>query len=296
MNTIKRLSARLKKLILTKRAYKFVISDWTALGDLKNCSAVAGSMRFSRNLEPLEMDRPEADRLLVIAPHPDDEIMGPGGTLLKCLKAGSRIHVVYLTSGKPELSGVMEREAGEVSRAAGYGTTFLGYPLGDIPLNEGSIRAIGEEITRFSPGAIFVPFLFDDHDDHRRANQLLMETCRRMNMDEGPEVWAYQVYTALIPNVIVDITEQSKEKGALIRMWDSQMKIRDWAHYALGLNAFNSRFLKKDALPRFVEGFFVVPLKEYLRLCGIYFGRRPGENYYFKSYRNEADGPFPSAQ
>ena len=51
-------------------------------------------------------------------------------------------------------------------------------------------------------------------------------------------------------------------------MWKSQMKIRKFDHYILGFNAFNIRLLPKA---RYVEAFFVVPMREYAELCGVYF-------------------------
>ena len=68
-----------------------------------------------------------------------------------------------------------------------------------------------------------------------------------------------------------DITDAAAQKAEAIRMWqNSAMRSRDWAHFALGLNAYNSRLLPDSTLPRYVEAFFVVPLAEYLKVCGTY--------------------------
>ena len=56
-------------------------------------------------------------------------------------------------------------------------------------------------------------------------------------------------------------------------MWkNSAMKSRDWAHYALGMNAYHSRFLPSTTEARYAEPFFVVPLEDYIDVCAKYFG------------------------
>jgi LmbE family N-acetylglucosaminyl deacetylase len=113
---------------------------------------------------------------------------------------------------------------------------------------------------------LFVPILLDDHDDHRRANQLLWHAWRRGFVRNDTEVWCYQVYSPIISNIVVDISSVADRKAAAVRMWKSQMKIRKFDHYILGFNAFNIRLLPKA---RYVEAFFVVPMLEYGELCGV---------------------------
>jgi len=98
------------------------------------------------------------------------------------------------------------------------------------------------------------------------------------------EIWAYQVYSTVIPNVAVDITDVIDEKLKLVEIYRSQKRSRDWAHYIKGLNAFNCRFLKTNE-PRYVELFFVVPADEYLQLCRLYFQNPASGIYYSDSYK-----------
>ena len=60
------------------------------------------------------------------------------------------------------------------------------------------------------------------------------------------------------------------EKMQLINMWKTQNVKRNWSHYIRGLNAFNSRFIKEHG-ERYAESFFVVPAKEYIKLCKTFF-------------------------
>jgi LmbE family N-acetylglucosaminyl deacetylase len=270
-------------MIWSKKGYRFMIRDWIGLGDLKASSEVVGTMRFMRNLEPLEMVTPPERRIVVVAPHQDDEILGAGGTLIKALGSGAQVKVVYLTSGKPAEASQLERETVEVSLKLGYETEFLRYPLGNIPVDGPAAERLGSSIREFAAQSCFVPFLLDDHDDHRRASQLLLAAYRGGLLPSRLSIWAYQVYSAIIPNVVVDITEATEDKAAALRTWITQNKSRDWAHYILGRDAFNVRFLQTKE-PRYAEAFFVVPLSEYIKLCSSYFDRHPSTVYYSVGY------------
>jgi N-acetylglucosamine malate deacetylase 1 len=289
MDFLKDLARNLLNLLWSKRAYKFLVRDWVALGDLEKCGATLATMRFTRNLEPVVLQIPPAKRLLVLAPHPDDETLGAGGTLIRAIKSGAVVKTLYVTSGRASLRKAMEEEAREVSASVGYETEFLGYPLNEIPIGGEAQERVAESINRFEPQIVFLPFLLDDHDDHRRVNHLLYLADKRGLLRSKCDFWAYQVYSTVIPNVVVDITDVAAEKALSVNLWSSQKESRDWAHYILGMNAFNSRFLR-HAGKRYVEAFFAVPSEEYFSWCSLYFGEGARGAYYHPNYLNEGKG------
>jgi LmbE family N-acetylglucosaminyl deacetylase len=261
-----RILRRLERTINTRQAYKFFLRDWQSLTDLPTCAAVLSTMRFTRTLEPLEMSSPRGKRITVIAPHPDDEMLGAGGTLLHALRDGANVRCLYVTSGNPPAD--VEAETAEVANRVGYRTEFLRFPVHAIPLTDASISRLGEAIAAEPVESLFVPILLDDHEDHRRTNQLLWEAWRRGLIAGTMEVWGYQVYSPILPNVVVDISDAAEEKAAVVRMWKSQMRRRKLDHYILGFNAFNLRLLPKA---QYVEAFFVAPMRDYCDLCETYF-------------------------
>jgi N-acetylglucosamine malate deacetylase 1 len=271
---------RLERTINTRQAYKFFMRDWRSLTDLQSCASVISTMRFSRSLEPLEMRAPHGKRVTVIAPHPDDEMLGAGGTLIRALSDGAAIKCLYLTSGRP--SAQVEAETAEVARHIGYRTEFIRHHVDAIPVTRESVAALGASLSAEPIDCLFIPILLDDHDDHRRANQLLWHAWRAGFVRDDTEIWAYQVYSPVISNVVVDISDVAEQKAAAVRMWKSQMKIRKFDHYILGFNAFNIRLLPKA---RYVEAFFVVPMREYADLCGAYF-HDPGSAFYNPAYKS----------
>ena len=272
---LRTLLRRVEQIILSRSAYKFLLSDWSRIPDLAGLNEVLASTRSLRSLRPVVLDCPKAQRILVIAPHEDDEMIGPGGTLIKAIAAGAEVRVVYLTTEANARGAVRRAETEAVSRRVGYATEFLGYPADALPVGAESGARLAATIARFAPQIIFVPFVSDDHPDHRKASLVLLEASQQGMAAGGVEVWAYQVYAAVLPNVVVDITAVHTDKAAAIRTWQSAMASRDWAHFALGLNAYNARLLAEGNDRRFVEAFFVVPLADYLALTGLY-ARRAG--------------------
>jgi LmbE family N-acetylglucosaminyl deacetylase len=281
-NALATLLRRLERTINTRQTYKFFMRDWTSLTDLKTCARVVSTMRFSQTLEPLEMSCPHGKRIAVLAPHPDDEMLGAGGTLIRARRADASIRCIYLTSSQPPAE--VETETAEVARHIGYGTEFLRYPVNGIPVTGESVARLGAVLAAQPVDVLFVPILFDDHDDHRRANQLLWHAWRSGLVPKGTEIWGYQVYSPIMANVVVDISDVAEEKAAAVRMWKSQIKIRKFDHYILGLNAFNIRLLPKA---RYVEAFFVLPIDAYADLCAIYF-EDPDTAFYNPAYRTGA--------
>jgi len=267
MSRLRRATARLA----ARSAYKFLLQDWLRPDDLDAAADLLATMRWVRQLEPVVMERPDARRIQVMAPHPDDEMIGPGGTLLRSIDAGADVDVLVLTSEPGEKGALRRRESEAVAAWAGYRLTFLDLPSGSHGWADTAVPLVQEHLRAHPADVLLLPFVLDDHPDHREANRLLALTAPDAVLPA--EVWAYQVYTPLPANVVVDITEVHARKAEGIRMWrDSAMRSRDWAHFALGLNAFNSRLLAGVAEARYVESFFVLPTDEYRKLCARYFG------------------------
>ena len=279
VDVLTRIIKRIERTVNSRQAYNFFLRDWQSLADLPGCAAVLSTQRFTRTLEPLEMAAPRGQRIAVVAPHPDDEMLGAGGTLMHALHGGAAVRCVYVTSSHPPAQ--VEAEAAQVADRVGYRTQFLRFPVHAIPLTDESIEAFAHALTAEPVDTLFLPFVLDDHEDHRRTNQLLWEAWQRGLIGEAIEVWGYQVYSPVLPNVVVDISDVAQTKASVVRLWTSQMKRRKLDHYILGFNAFNMRLLPKA---EYVEAFFVVPVREYCELCQTYF-KDPGAAFLNPFYK-----------
>lgn len=252
-------------------------------GDGQRSSMVLETLRQTNLIAAEECNGPEAGPVLVIAPHPDDEAIGPGGTLIRLVERGLPVTVVFLTDGSvlPESAARRRQEAEASVARIGCRARFLGFPPDAIPLAAAEVLA--EVVAEERPAAVMIPFVLDDNDDHRRANQLLLALSLPKAVQ--PTVWAYQVYTALPVNRVVDITAVADGKVEAIRCHASQMARRDWAHFALGLNAVNIRMIRKPEA-RYVEAFLALPMDRYQDLCRDYFQKDARPCYLGERYRS----------
>jgi LmbE family N-acetylglucosaminyl deacetylase len=273
---IARLKRKIRALLLTnpsKANYKFVLKAHSGLFDRGLSSRILETKCFTDILQPIVMDCPPAKRVLVIAPHLDDDIFGAGGVLLKLAERLTEITIVYAT-GADEFDGTREKvqaEAIAISAELGSTPIFLQGTAGAIAGDEELGGQLTEILKNTKPDLVFAPFLLDNNADHQNINQLLAQSLRATGL--LPEIWSYQIYSTVIPNVVVNITKEMDEKERLMRMWKSVPGNRDWAHYVRGMNAMNCRFIPgKEQI--YGEAFFVVPAMEYLDLCERYFRSR----------------------
>ncbi|MDR3507372.1 MAG: PIG-L family deacetylase [Caulobacteraceae bacterium] len=119
--------------------------------------------------------------ILVVAPHPDDETLGCGATILRARDRGQRVQVVIVTDGqashhsawftRDQLVALRQAEAiaaCERLGVAAHDVIFLGYPDGEAQrhLEEGR-RAIKAVADALAPGLILYSSALDSHPDHR---------------------------------------------------------------------------------------------------------------------------------
>jgi LmbE family N-acetylglucosaminyl deacetylase len=146
-------------------------------------------------------------RLLAIAPHAEDETLGVGGTLARHAAEGDEVHVAVVTGHGDEPYPLWPRSAWDRVRAeAGRAMTTLGVAglhfeeipaalVADQPVHRLN-RAVRGLIERVQPEALYVPFPFDLHKDHRevfhavsvayRASSEIGRTMRAVHCYEVP--------------------------------------------------------------------------------------------------------------
>lgn len=259
-----------------------ILMDFSAIEDGQNALALLETMRTARYLMPVEIDIPSNKKVLIIAPHPDDEVIGMGGMLAKMVANNCSVDVVYLSFGLDE---VTRKEAQSSADLLGYKCThFFDYKPKNIPLDEATIKIFAQQVNNVSPDVICLPFMLDDHDDHRRASEFLLRAIDQnlINSSNDVHILAYQVYTMLPLNAVVNITEVLDQKLQAIRKYQSRFVQRDWAHFAKGLNAFNVRYLPGNINEDYAELFLSVSLPNYIKTCRTYF-----ENAHENCYSNE---------
>jgi len=269
---IKRAYNKLLALLKSRSNYKFLIKEYTDLDDFDSFNKILSTKRFTTHLKPLQMDNVKSNKIVVIAPHPDDDILGAGGTLLKAKSLGAEVNIIYVTNGEPLKSENIKKETLKVCKKAKFIPHFLNFEPKKINVHDDkAIKDISSIINEINPGVIFISFFLDNHVDHRSVNHLIYNCFKYAKFTNNIEIWSYQIYSSILPNVIIDVTDMISKKSKLINIWKSVSKFNDLAHYILGINASNSIYLKKSKKKLYGETFFVLPSREYIILLEKYF-------------------------
>jgi LmbE family N-acetylglucosaminyl deacetylase len=128
--------------------------------------------------------RSEHASALVLAPHPDDETLGCGATILRKRTAGTPVHIALITDGGASHNSAVLSRAELVARrqeeavaacgvlgVRGSDVTFLGYTDGLLETEfDCLVRDIERLIRDCSPEEILTPSVIDGHSDHRALN------------------------------------------------------------------------------------------------------------------------------
>jgi LmbE family N-acetylglucosaminyl deacetylase len=187
-------------------------------------------------------------KVLVLAPHPDDETIGCGGALCLHRQRGDSTAVVCLTSGELGLKqlprdqawAVREKEAKAAARILGVTRVhFLRQPdwmLGDHI--KAAARALRPVLLAEKPQLIYAPHEAEWHPDHVAALAVLRFALRGWR-GVLPGLWTYEVWTPLAAHDHVeDITRVMPLKLKALRAHQSQLKEFNYVRAMRGLNAF----------------------------------------------------------
>lgn len=221
-------------------------------------------------------DRLPGSRVLCLAPHPDDETLGCGGTLRKHVLAGDQTAVAFLNDGgrgvaeatsAPAQRACAERrkrEARAALKVLGVGSaTFFGLPDGRL---RGNVAEAGQRLAAllkaFRPDVVCFPHPFDNHPDHTVVFDVVARAAQAARTSFRAA--AYEVWTPLAANTLVDITQQMAVKETALRKYASQIAALDYVERVRGLNAYRSLSWPKQS--RYAEAFYVSPWPEFSAL------------------------------
>jgi LmbE family N-acetylglucosaminyl deacetylase len=211
-------------------------------------------LNLARGIDvPSLVDRPPGRRIAVVAPHPDDELLGCGGTMRKHIEAGDEVSVLFVTSGERTAALALrstearvrtrESEAVAAAEVLGVGRQqlgFLRYPDGAVSSRPPEGKSLADAIRERSADLVYVPFPYEAHTDHVASARLVAEALASGSVPSVRTVALYEVWTPLCPNVIVDVTAQLEHKIEALRSYTSALQSVDYVHTARGLAAYRS--------------------------------------------------------
>lgn len=199
----------------------------------RQLSALGGSRPLFDLPELIE--KPDGTRVMVIAPHADDEALGCGGTLYKHHLAGDSVTAVFMTDGSQgdAMSGgitgqalidLREREAREAAAILGIREcVFLRNPDTSLQCSPQTIAQLSGLLESTRPDVVYVPSPLDTHRDHRQA--CLIAAKAFANCPWPIEVYLYEVWAPLQASCAVTIDIDRKTQA--VRVYRSQMDERE---------------------------------------------------------------------
>ncbi len=198
---------------------------------------------------PEAVARPERGRVLALAPHPDDEVIGCGGTLVLHALQGDAVSVLVVFDGRAGLSpGEPAERRRREARAGGRELGVDDYAFWDLPEGHppgggewrAAVHRLSGFVERLAPDAVYAPWIGEHHLDHHSvacAARLALE-----EIDFRGAAWGYEVWTPLVPERVVDVGASVECKRAALLRHASQGG-SEMARRALGMCAHRSLYL-----------------------------------------------------
>ncbi|MEW6584542.1 MAG: PIG-L deacetylase family protein [Nitrospirota bacterium] len=215
---------------------------------------------------PYHCSTPVGEKILVLAPHPDDEALGCGGTISLLVKAGKPVKIVFLTSGDKgdeshPMSAVTHGEKHitdyslmrekEAERALGIldvsDYEFLRLPDRELHTHrENALDRLLDIASSYAPDALYSPSPIEVNPDHRTTAALSLGIQKRKKAAGFQlSLLFYEVTVPLRPNILVDISPVQIRKRRAVKKYKSQLKQKDYLGIITALNRFRSLTLDK---------------------------------------------------
>lgn len=181
--------------------------------------------------------------ILVIAPHPDDEVLGCGGTIARLAAEGASVHIGIVTSGKPprfdpaQVAGVRAETARAHEMLGVAETHWLGLPAAALDqMAHGDVNAaIDDLVRRIRPATMLIPFLGDLHLDHQVVFRSCLVAARPRSAEAPICLMAYETLSEtnwgapgidpqFSPNCFIDIGDYLDRKIEAFLEFESQVR------------------------------------------------------------------------
>jgi LmbE family N-acetylglucosaminyl deacetylase len=211
-----------------KRSAAFSLEQLWSAGFL-----VVGLIR-PRQIRP--WSSPGRDRVLIVAPHPDDEAAGCAGTLLKHVASGDEVILAIATDGRqskvnPDAHQMCRQRRSEAQQAA----CLLGIKrLEWIGLEEGAwrlptlVEKLSGVVRSHPPTIIYAPSRIDFHPEHRRVAHALAVCLAGITRD-APDALRLRIYPIQVPlhdaviNLVTDVSTFHRQTDAVMDAYESQV-------------------------------------------------------------------------
>ena len=178
-------------------------------------------------------------RILVVAAHPDDDVLGCGGTIARHVKEGDEVRTLYMADGVGARDGsgadIRYAEAEKANKILGVTDwSSLSFPdnaMDSVRLLD-VVKAIETHISDYEPRVIYTHHEHDLNIDHEITHRAIMTACRgyvrKIVINAFEILSCTEQRNTFKPNVFVDITECIDTKLDAVLQYKSE--IRKWPH------------------------------------------------------------------
>lgn len=179
--------------------------------------------------------------VLVVSPHPDDETLGAGGTILRLKEEGNKIfwlNITGMTKGGIFSEEMQERRKEQLKNIEDFykfeGTYNLNLPTAQLDSYNTSdaIDKIREVFTKVQPEMIILPDYNDAHSDHKKVFEWCYSCSKVFRFPYIKKIMTMEIVSEtdfgkpenpFIPNFYVDITEYLEEKINALNIYDTEL-------------------------------------------------------------------------
>jgi LmbE family N-acetylglucosaminyl deacetylase/glycosyltransferase involved in cell wall biosynthesis len=241
-------------------------------GEALENSPVTICASYERQHIPFETTTLIGQRVLVLAPHPDDESLGCGGAIRLHCNHQDPVKVIFVTDGsqgdfkqeyaKDDYIRLRETEAKKAGHLLGVSDiTFWGIQDRSLVANEKLIKRLSKLLDSYRPTLVYAPSPLEFHPDHRATAMLLWQAVQHAGIET--QVAFYEVNHPLNVNTLVDISEVIEQKRQACDAYKSQLQYCPYTEFAVSLNRF--RALTVAGSCGYVEGYFLLDSREIAR-------------------------------
>lgn len=185
--------------------------------------------------------------IVVVAAHPDDEVIGCAGTIARHSAAGDLVHVIFMADGEQSRTDT-EHRLNDRKRAAAAAAKVLGVKsihFLDFPDNAMDslpfltiVQALERQLLPLSPHVIYTHFGGDLNIDHRLTYQAVLTACRPQPSSSVRKICCFEIASStewsarqeapFQPNLFIDISTVQDQVGAALQCYDKELRV--WPH------------------------------------------------------------------
>ena len=214
-------------------------------------------------------------KILIVAAHPDDEILGCGGTIMK-LKKNNEINVIFMTNGvsargRNKNNEIKERKNSCLKLFKYLSLpepTFLNFPdnqMDKTPLIK-IVKKIENKIRSLNPSTLITHYSHCLNVDHRITFEAVITACRPINKLSVKKILSFEIPSStdwalfkdkqFHPNYYIDISKHINDKIKMINFYKKELKHYPHSRSVKGIKSLAS-FRGVSCGVKYAEGFYL---------------------------------------